>query len=176
MAATYSIHQNAVAWASSKNMMAVYNGAGSGKIVRIYRIQLINNQTGAVTGGIGVLNIGRFTGAYTGGTGVTINLHNTTNAAVPAQVVAAHAPTGITLAAANIFRTVVRSTDEVAVSGATLDELNLIPAWNYIWEAGHDNTTIEPITLREGEGLVLQSTATGTYVGTTDINIEMTIV
>lgn len=176
MVATYTLNAQAVTIASAKNMLAIYNAAGSGKIVKVTRIVLQNNQTAAVAGAMSLLQIGGFSGAPTGGTSVTFIKHDTSSAAPPAQVTAVYGPTVITIN--RLFRQICWGDDEVSTtvdSTVMLDELCIFPALTTVWDAGYGNTDVQPITLREGEGCVVQFTATGTFVGNMDLSAELTI-
>lgn len=173
MAASYSCLANGVAWAASKNMLALFNASGSGKIIRLYRIWILTQQTGAVTGGTALLGIHRFTAVGTGGTTVAFLKHDTNSANVPAQITCVHGPTVIT--STGLFRQIAFPTDEIVVSGATWEEIASLNEMGLIWDSGYYDTTTEPLVCREGEGIVLQTPAGGTYVGSATMNLEMTI-
>lgn len=173
MAASYTCLATSVTWAASKNMIALFNASGSGKIIRLYRVWVTTNQISGVTGGVALLGVHRFTTVGTGGTTVSFLKHDTNSAAVPAQITCVHGPTAIT--STGLFRQISFPTDEIAVSGATWEEMMSFHVFGKIWDAGYEDTTIEPLVCREGEGIVLQTPATGTYVGSGTFNLEMTI-
>ena len=155
-------------------MLSVYNGAGSGKIVRVYRLWLFNNYTAAVTGIIFRVSLGQYTGAPTGGSAAGIYKHDSASAAVPAQVTATYASTVITIT--DLFRRIVWSSDEAAPSLFTWDEFELFPALMCVWDSGYADSNIEPITLRETFGVVIQSSSdAGTHVSSADLFSEITI-
>jgi hypothetical protein len=74
------------------------------------------------------------------------------------------------------FRTALRATDEATISASiTLDELNTFLPLNVLWDAGVGDNNVQPITIRQNEGFVIQAGTTGSFVGQCDIFIEMTI-
>ena len=65
------------------------------------------------------------------------------------------------------------SNDEPATGTGTNDELECIVPFMYVWDAGYGDTNVEPITLREGQGLTLLHTVTSA-VGNCDAAFEFT--
>jgi hypothetical protein len=124
--------------------------------------------------------VGSLASKYTGGTAVTFVLHDTTSAAVPAQVIA-NAGTTTALTKNTLIRRWTRITEELAVSASNIQAVqSSFPPLNLLWDSGYgDGSTVKPIKLRPGEGLVLftPSSGGGTYpaTATTDIVVEMTI-
>lgn len=178
MAATYLMRTN-ISNAINKVMWALYNGTGSGKIIRVYRVFMYPISSAALTGGMGIFVMDRFTGVPGGGAAVTLVKHNSVSAAVPAQVSALDGDTAITgsLTSAGIIRVVCRSNDDLDETAATLEEFQQLHAFGaLIYDGGYGDTNVEPIVLRETEGLRMYSTNAGTWVATTyDLCIEMTI-
>lgn len=177
MAATYMYRSN-ISNAINKVMATLNNGAGSGVVVRVYRIYVVNISTAAVTGGMGVYVLDRYTGTPAGGAAVTLIKHNTASANVPAQVTALDGDTAITgtLTSAGIFRVFCRSNDEISPTALTNDELGQVYPMNVIWDGGYGDSNVEPIVLRESEGLRLYTLNAGTFgASTVDLIIEMTI-
>jgi len=169
MAATYTVAFTAVAFASGKSMGAIVNGSGSGRVVRIYRIWVMNNQTAAVTGVLTSMSIRRIT--YTsGGTTATPVKHDTQNESIPAQIICY---TGATVSAVSTLRIFAWSNDEAAVGTGTWDEMETMPPLTCVWDSGYGDTNVQPITLREGEALDIYHIGTST-VGNCDIYIEFT--
>jgi hypothetical protein len=171
MVATFTSFQAGVTFASSKHMLSIFNGAGSGRVLRVYRAVVLNNQTAAVTGVMTTFELRR-SSAQSGGTAVTPIKHDTSSSNLPAQVLSAQGAT-VTAAAADVFRRVFWSNDEPATGTGTNDELECIVPLMYVWDAGYGDTNVEPITLREGQGLTLLHTGTSA-VGNCDIGFEFT--
>lgn len=178
MAATYLMRTN-ISNAINKTMWTLYNGTGSAKIIRVYRVFMYPLSSAAVTGGMGIYVMDRFTGVPGGGAAVTLIKHNTASAAVPAQISALDGDTSITgsLTTAGIVRVVCRSNDEVSATSATLEEFQQLHSFGaLIYDGGYGDTNVEPIVLRETEGLRMYSTNAGTWGASTfDLCIEMTI-
>lgn len=178
MAASYTINTQAITWAAGKNMLAISNHTGSGVVVDIYRIWLIHPQTAAVTGGTCLLELWQCNSvaSFTAGAAQTFVKHDTSSAAVNANVLA-NAGTTTTLTRNTLIKRYLRVTEEFAVSTATIQAVhaNFFPL-NCLWDSGYGDTTIQPLRLRAGEGVVLFTPATGggTYAGSTDICVELT--
>jgi hypothetical protein len=73
---------------------------------------------------------------------------------------------------ADVLRRYVWSSDEPAVSGATVDELECLVPLNVLWDAGYGDGNVQPLTLRQNEMLCIYNT-TGA-AGIADIWIEFT--
>lgn len=161
---TYAVGSSAsagIADAQNKVFAALYNGAGSGKIVKIREIWVMNSKLAAVTG-VGVeFDIDTINSAPTGGTTLTPQKMDSANSAVPAQIILMEAPSGGAAKVATLFPYFC-SNDEVIGTqfGAVLG--NLLAVYPAIAKECQD------ITLREGEGLqvkqITNTTAGSHYV------------
>jgi len=180
MADTYTVIAAGVALPtvsnSTKSMLAIMNGAGSGKTVKIYRVRVLNNQTAAVTGIVSRIELWRLTAA-SGGTTLTPIKMDSAIPAVPAQIVCATGATATNdVAQTAAFLRIAWSSDEPVASGGTIDELQTSPQLYQIWGCGYTDSEIEPITLPENYGfqvMVQNNAATG--VGIIDIEVEFTL-
>jgi len=173
MAETWTAATFGIAPALNKYLLGIFNGAGSGRIFRFYKALVINMQTEAVTGVDLTLQF-RLITAFTVGTGTTVTpvAHDTNNAALPAQLLVATAAQTVT--DSSIYRVWHFSSDEGAVEIASMDEMEMLMPYALRWEAGaFDTTSIQPLTLREGEGIVIKCTTNST-VGTLDCIFEFT--
>jgi hypothetical protein len=179
MANTFMLYANAVTWAAGKNMLAINNHTGSGQVVRIYRIWMNNISASTVTGGTCLTQMFRYTSvaSFTAGTSIAFNKMDSTAAAPNANIFANAGTTTSLTKDAVPFRQILRSNDELALSTGHLEDLESILPLSLIWESGYGFSTVEPITLRAGEGLVLftPSSGGGTYAGQTEINVELTV-
>lgn len=171
MAATFTLTSAGTTFGNAKHMLSIFNGAGSGRVLRIKRIWLLNNQTTAVTGVLTTFALRR-TSAQSAGTSVVPTKHDTTSANLPAQVLSATGAT-VTNTGDSPVRTFMWSNDEPAASSGTNDEFECLVPLNCVWDSATGDTDIEPITLRPGEGLTVQHTGS-TTVGVVDIFIEFT--
>jgi hypothetical protein len=157
------------AFANNKSMGAIFNGAGSGRIVRIQRVWMLNNQTAGVTGVLTTMNIRRTT-AQSAGTAVVPVKHDTASTTLAAQILVA---TGATVTLTGVeLRRWMWSNDEPAVSSGTSDEFECLVPLNLVWDSTGD-ADIEPIVLREGEGISVHHPGS-TTVGICDIFVEFT--
>lgn len=179
MAATYTTHSQAITWAAGKNMYAIVNHTGSGQTVDIYRIWMNSMNTSTTTGGIALVELWACTSvsSFTSGAAQTFVKHDTSSGAVDA-LIKANAGTTTSLTKNTMIKRFIRYTEEFAVSDNSLEGLNanFFPI-TYLWDSGYGDSNIQPLRLREGEGIVLFTPAAGggTYAGSTDITVEMTI-
>lgn len=171
MAQTYRAVATGVTFASNKSMLTVFNGSGSGRIVRVKRAWMLNNQTSSVTGVLTTMEVRRIS-ASSGGTAVTPVKHDTSSENMPAQVVCAHGPTD-TLTGDAPYSRFMWSNDEPATGSLTNDETECLPSLSIILDTTGD-ADIEPIVLREGQGLCIRHTGS-TGVGIADLIIEFTL-
>jgi hypothetical protein len=169
MAATWRATSQAVAFANAKSMLDVFNAAGSARVIRIYRMYQFNNGVAAITGVLTAMRVNRTTAASSGST-VTPVAHDTASSALVAQTTAG---TGRTITRPSVFRQYLWSNDEPAVSGATLDEWELLVPFAEIWNAGYGDSNVEPIVCRAGFGAEIQNSGT-TAVGSNDFEMEFT--
>jgi hypothetical protein len=169
MAETHTVTVQGTAFASNKSLLSLFNGAGSGRVLRVYRVWALNHQTAGVTGVMTAIELRRIT-ASTGGTAQTPVKHDTNSAALVAQITAAAGPTDTVT---DLFRRVLWSGDEPAVGTGTNDEMECLPANGLLWDAGYGDSNVEPITLREGQGLSLRQPGANT-IGVIDVMFEFT--
>lgn len=169
MAETHTLTVQGTAFASNKSLLSLFNGAGSGRVLRVYRVWALNHQTAAVVGVMTAIELRRIT-ASSGGTAQTPIKHDTNSATLPAQVTAATGPTDTVT---DLFRRVLWSGDEPGVGTGTNDEWECLPENGKLWDAGYGDTTVEPITLREGQGISLRQPGANT-IGVIDVMIEFT--
>jgi hypothetical protein len=172
MAQTYTAGFLAVAFGNNKSMGAILNGSGSGRIVRVKRIWILNNQTSAVTGVLTTFALKR-SSAQSGGTSVTPTKHDTNSEALPGQVLVATGAT-VTQTSDVAMRQWVWSNDEPAAGTGTSDEFECLVPLNCVWDSATGDADLEPITLREGQGIDVRHTGT-TTVGVCDIFVEFTL-
>ena len=171
MAATYTIAAVGVAPAANKSMVACFNGAGSARIVRLYRAWALNNGPTAVTGIASLLQIMRIS-TGSGGSAITPTPHDSANEAFPAQIVSG---TNMTVTTSDIFRRVMWSYDEASGNAnATIDEWECIPALTMLWDVGYNESNVEPLVCREGFGVTINN-VTNTVIGTGDFFLEVTL-
>jgi hypothetical protein len=168
MADTFTLYASAIALTATKSLCAVFNGSGSGVVLRIKRVQVLNTQIAAATGVIGQMEVRAIT-SNSSGTAIVPTKHHPTQASLPAQVVMNTNGTVVNATNSVIYRQ-GWSSDEPAVGGATMDEWQGIPAWNTFFESVGDSL-IQGFVLREGEGLSV-TTASNLTAGTADVRIE----
>lgn len=161
---TYVVLATDVVLGNGKSMVAVLNGAGSGRIIRVHKAKLINARTTNVTGVVTDFRVRRITN-LSAGTAIT-PLSMDTLDSLPAQVIAATGGT-VTEVAGDLMR-YLWSSDEwgagtVDVEAQDHGPQSLIPFYETL-----DGT--KPITLREGQGLTVRCN-TNTTAGTFDLEL-----
>lgn len=171
MAQTYTASAIGATFGNNKSMLGIFNGSGSGRVVRVYRVWVLNNQTAAVTGVLTTWTLRRTT-AQSGGTTITPTKHDTASETAPAQVLFATGATA-TLSSDTALRAWMWSNDEPAVSSATSDEFETLVPLNCVWDSTGD-ANIEPIVLREGQGISVHHSGSSA-VGLCDVFVEYTL-
>jgi len=172
MAQTFTASYIGVTFGNNKSIATLFNGTGSAKVVRIYRIIVLNNQTVAIANGVVTTIELRRISASSGGTAVTPLKHDTNTPNLNANIVAT---TGATdTVGSDILKRFMWSTDEPAATVSTIDEWQCIPVFNTVWESGYGENNLDPIVLREGEGLALRQPGSNT-LGLCDVFIEFTV-
>jgi len=171
MAQTYTAAAIGVAFGNNKSMLGIFNGSGSGRIIRVFRVWVLNNQTAGVTGVLTTWELKR-SSAQSAGTAITPTKHDTNSESMPAQVAVATGAT-VTQTSDVALRRFMWSNDEPAASSATSDELECLVPLNCVWDSTGDSN-IEPIVLREGQGLDVRHSGS-TTVGICDVFVEYTL-
>jgi hypothetical protein len=178
---SYSLQVLTIANANDKNLLAINNATASGKLIKIYRMWAINNGTGAVSGGMTGLLLGRMASVSSGGTAIPFVPHSscvTAGSNTPfTGISAVSGATTITGTIATELRRVFKATDEIAAGGATMEEIQLIRPWATIWDTGYADANVEPLVLRENQGILLRTDSSpANAVGSFTINVELNIV
>ena len=169
MANTWTAYAAGVAFAVNKNMVAILNGGS--RVLRLRRLGFLNNQIGAVTGVVCFGEIRRYAAGagLAGSTPVTPLAHDTNNSALNAVTVGTG---GTPSGTPSLFRRYIWSSDEPAVSGATVDELECLVPLNVVWDAGYGDAEVQPLTIRPGEMFCVYNTVGA--AGILDIWAEFT--
>ncbi len=170
MAATFTAGAIGATFGNNKSMYGLFNGSGSGRILRVYRVWVLNNQTSGVTGVLTTWTL-RKTSAQSGGTSITPTKHDSSSSTLPAQVLSATGGT-VTLTSDVALRAWMWSNDEPAASTGTSDEFECLVPLNCVWDSTGDSN-IEPIVLREGQGISVHHSGS-TTVGVVDVFVEFT--
>lgn len=173
MATTYTASFIGTTFGVNKSLATIFNGVGSGKVVSIYRIIILNNQTVAIANGvITTIEIRRIT-ASVGGDNALVVKHDTASATLDSNITVTVGSTDTV--SSDTFRRFLWSTDEPTVTSTTLDEWETIPIFNTVWDSGYGETNIDPIVCREGQGIAIKQPGSNT-LGLCDIFIEFTVV
>lgn len=173
MAETWQVMAAGVVPAANKSMLGIINAAGTSKVIRVYRIWIMNNYTAAAyTGVLSNVGIYQMTGLVVGtGAAVTPVKHDTASGALDANV--GIFAGGTVSGEGNLLRWLAYSYDEPAVGGATADEFGMLVPVALYWDTGYADTRLQPITLRSDEGIHIKW-ITNVTVGTVDLMMEFT--
>lgn len=153
---TYYFLADAVAFAANKQMISIYNAAGSGKMIVIKKLYLINLQLSAVTGVAVRQDVKRFSAVHTAGTAITPVPCDSTNPALPAGVTC---KTGATLTDVTTLFPLTFANDEIGATQA-FPSVQLQAGINWLPEG----VETQEIRLREGEGITVKN-ITSTVIG-----------
>ena len=155
MSDTYYASVRESAAGANKRHLSVFNAAGSGKDLVVYRIVAAGAPAAAVAGLKVALAAVRLTAVPTGGTPLAFAKAKSANPAVPAQVTVVTGATGGGGVEAVAFGLGVVSTEETASDNETV-----------IYEAPIDGS--QQITLPEGEGFEVRQ---GTLASAGELNV-----
>lgn len=153
---TWVASATAVSFAANKYHLAIFNGAGSGKTIKVRKVFAVDEALSSVTGVAVQFNFEKST-AQSAGTAITPVPMDSASAALPAQVAVA---TGATVTDGAFLWPFTTTNDEV---GAT----NAFPS-TQIQQFGNimmEGDEIQELTLHEGEGFAVKQ-ITSTTVGT----------
>jgi hypothetical protein len=143
---TYDAFTVATAATANRVYMHIFNASGSGRIVKVGKLY-IQPSGATVTGVSQTWRVSRTTTAGTPGTTNTWRARNSTDPAVPAQVTASHGHSVVPTASFTQFEITINPEETLPIWG-TQGLFNILPT---------DGDRVSDITLREGEGLMLQN-------------------
>lgn len=165
---TFVLHQPAIVIGNNKSMLSLFNAGLSDVVVRIESISIVNDQSTAVTGVIGVFELRRMTG-HSAGVDLTTSIEEYDTANVLSANITAR--TGATIAgeATRLLGRTKWSTDEWAVGTFDTEAQEhalqtLIPLFQ------RRSPTDQPIVLRAGEGITVKF-ATNSTAGSFSVQI-----
>ena len=163
---TYYALADAVSFAANKQMFSILNAAGSGKMIVLKKMFLINNALAAVTGVMLRQEVKRIS-AHSGGTLITPNPADTANPALPAEVTVRSAAASVTEGV--LMFPLNFSNDEVGATQA-FPTTQILAGFNWLPEGAE----VQELRLREGEGMTIKN-ITSTTVGSFSYLIVFTV-
>ena len=166
MAATWVAYAR-VNFSANISLISLFNGVGSGRVLRLREITLCNDQQAAVTGMLTHIELRRIS-ACSGGSTITPLAHDSNSTALEAEVLCRSASTdtvGVRM------RRILWSNDEPLITGNTIDERECLPIYGKLWASGEIGQ--KPIVLREGEGISARHTGS-VAVGFVDVVLLFT--
>lgn len=150
---TYYALADAVAFAANKHLISLMNAAGSGKVVAIKKLFLINLQTSTVTGVAIRTDFKRIT-AHSAGTLITTQAADSSNPALPAEITAR---TNATVTEGAILFPIGYANDEIGATQAFPSSI-LLQGLNFIPEG----IETQEVRIRPGEGVTLKQITSST--------------
>ena len=158
--------------ASNKSMLSIFN-ADATKIIKVYRIWLINTKISAIGGAMTTLEIQLLTNRTNAGTAVTsTHKMDSTTTALSASVYC-ETNNGANIVAGNTLRRILINSDESKVSTSDNSSWNGTSFGGLIWDSGYGNSVVQPITLRQTQGIHVKNTG-GATAGGFDLSMEFT--
>ncbi|MDW8042589.1 MAG: hypothetical protein RMJ75_07320 [Nitrososphaerota archaeon] len=139
--ATYSAAVVASAAAADRHHLVIFNGSGSGRVIRVQKVVVSCETTAAVTGYPMGFRLRRVTTAGAGGTAVTVASMDTTDPSLPSAVTVWTNPTTAPTLGAVVAVVAINPED----TGGHSTEV--------LYERGANQ---KPLTLRENEGFTVQ--------------------
>lgn len=150
---TYYALADAVAFAANKHLISILNAAGSGKVVAIKKMFMINTQLASVTGVAVRADVKRMT-AHSGGTAITPVSCDSDNPALPAEVTVR---TNGTVTESSLLFPLTFTNDEAGATQA-FPSTQLMAGLNWMPEGVETQET----RLRPGEGLTVKQITSST--------------
>lgn len=178
MAATYTAYAAGVTHAASNKVyLQIFATESNTQIIKIRRIWLINAQAAAVTGVYsGTISLGSFSTAASAGSPVTITpvAHDTTNVAINANITINSGNT-TNGTAVNVYKTIPFASDEPTTGTFKIENFYATPSTALLWDAGFEDSNIEPLTIPANTAGGIAVYGTMTAVGNIDVAIEFTV-
>jgi hypothetical protein len=142
--------------ALGKNHLALFNGPGSGKIVHVNRVEVVNHLTVNIAGVAVTFYLPRVTTAGTG-TSAPVRLLDLSDQAPPAQVTAKHT-----------FTVQPAVTPNAELAGAALNTEETGAVVKAVVFEARPQFGLRPVTLREGQGVAVQQ---GPFAGVGKVSV-----
>ncbi len=177
MANTWIAYAPALAHAAANRVYCqIFATASNTQTIKIRRIWLINAQTTGVTGALGTINVKSVSTVASGGTPTTITPvpYDTTNTAVNANITINFGST-TTGTVVNTYMSIPFGSEEPATGTFKFENFYSSPNTALIWDAGYEDSNIDPLTIPASTagGIVVDGTMTA--VGNLDTCIEFTL-
>jgi len=166
--ASFTVTAPSVVIGNNKSLLSLMNAVGSGKVLRIREIYIINSQVTPVTGVVATVSLRRITG-HSAGTTITPVPNDTIDTLGSITAI-----TGSTVAGefAAFLQRWFLSTDEWGVGALDTEGLQATFQSHFPIFARRD-TEMRPLTLRSGEGFTVKC-ETNSTAGAFDIIVAFT--
>lgn len=151
---TYYALADAVAFAANKQHISILNATGSGKVVAIKKLFMINTQLASVTGVAIRADVKRMT-AHSGGTTITPVACDSLNPALPAEITVRTGATSVT--ESSLLFPLTFTNDEAGATQA-FPSTQLMAGFNWFPEGAETQET----RLRPGEGVTVKQITSST--------------
>jgi len=140
-------------------MLSIFNASAS-KVIRVYRIWSVNSRIATVTGAITLMEIQMLAARSGSGTAVDVTKMDSSAAALDASVYVEY--NNDHLIAGNTVRRVYQATDELIPNGWATQLLLKFYPLGLIWDAGYGDDNVQPLTLRQDEGVHVKNIGAAT--------------
>lgn len=145
---------DAVAFAANKQMISIVNESGSGVVLELRKLFLIDVQLSTVTG-VAVRQDVKKATAHSGGTAITCQAADSASAALPSQITVRTGATSVSEGA--ILFPIGFANDEIGATQA-FPGTALLAGYNWLIEGPE----VQGLRLREGDGLTVKNITSST--------------
>lgn len=180
MANVYTISVPGATFVAGKCMLGLFNGIGSGKVARLYKAFVLNNQVTAVTGLQNRMRVDRFS-TGSGGVELLVIKHDSASQSLPSQIVCS---TNMSYTSdATLRRFLWCSEEPLSTDVAAIEDYQTNPYVTKVvdFDWSYQSSVVQPYTIRPGfgVGIVFENAyTTGTIttpVGSADFFFEFTV-
>lgn len=158
--ATY-IYSTSLTPAANSNTIEIFNATGSGKVIKVDKIEVSARPTGTITGLVACFQAFRTSAVGTGGTTITGVKNDSNDPAIPAQITCR---TGSTISL---------PTSAAPICGGSLDTDESRYTVKTLIYDNYGNKENKELTIRENQGLTLRQ---GNLLAVGSIIVTMEIV
>lgn len=146
-AESFVAYADAVVPAGNKHHLSIFNGVGSGRVVKLRKLFCVNLQSAAISGGLVRFDVKKTT-AQSAGTALTAQKVDSNNANLPAQILVA---TAATITEGALLFPYMTLTEEQAVTQPLT-----IAMFQQFQNVLLESPELQELTLREGEGMTVK--------------------
>jgi hypothetical protein len=150
--ATYTMVSGGRVIATDGVIMDLFNGSGSGKILRVLEVYAYTRNTGNVTGSRSPIELVRTTTVGTGGSSISVGQFDSADSNLPAQITARTAPTGGAAITGGFLGGTRLMTEEASLGTGAPGTFPWLSHYSTVY-ANNGLSPRQRLVVREGEGV-----------------------